>query len=485
MKHKKNELQHCLYRSLENFVMKEIDRTYNPIYPPLENNVLQNLALYSNITPKDMLHNMIMTKRDKLLKQHKTPITYLENKGRWYTRLPDKSAPIILKNKSDVEDRVIEYYLALEKSLECTLTNIFSDFIAYRSIHKSVCTVADDVYYYENYIAPYEISEKDIATITRQEFKNWAIDIVLNYNMTKKYFRNVRSTFNKLMNYAEDCEFITSNHLKSVDLSDILEPLYKATSEHELHEDALNVNEINQLTQLIKADNVKEEKPEILGILLLLLTGIRVGELCALQYRDFDRFNLTLYLCRMQRDKYVEINGSKKKRGYEVVPWLKKGSRNNPKHRKIKINHEVIECIDTIRAINKQLGYPTEDSDYIFYRKNKETHYEIDMCNHRVFDTILRNYCKQCNFNYIYSPHDLRRTYASNLHNSGVSIEFIRRQLGHTTVEMTMKYLRDVTEPEVEDTYFMQAMDVLSGNVNKCQQNNSENSNIIKIAEAS
>jgi hypothetical protein len=50
---------------------------------------------------------------------------------------------------------------------------------------------------------------------------------------------------------------------------------------------------------------------------------------------------------------------------------------------------------------------------------------------------------------------------------------------------MTMKYLRDVTEPEVEDTYFMQAMDVLSGNVNKCQQNNSENSNIIKIAEAS
>jgi hypothetical protein len=59
--------------------MKEIDKTYNPIYPSLDNNVLQNLTQYSNITPKDMLHNMIMTKRDKLLKQHKTPITYLEN----------------------------------------------------------------------------------------------------------------------------------------------------------------------------------------------------------------------------------------------------------------------------------------------------------------------------------------------------------------------------------------------------------------------
>lgn len=92
------------------------------------------------------------------------------------------------------------------------------------------------------------------------------------------------------------------------------------------------------------------------------------------------------------------------------------------------------------------------------------------MCNHRVFDALLRNYCKKCNFQYVYSPHDLRRTYASNLYLNGVSLEMIRRQLGHTTTEMTMKYIRDVIEPEIEDEHFLSAINVLNGNVSKSQQ---------------
>lgn len=104
------------------------------------------------------------------------------------------------------------------------------------------------------------------------------------------------------------------------------------------------------------------------------------------------------------------------------------------------------------------------------------------MCNHRVFDTLLRNYCKNCNFNHIYRPHDLRRTYASNMYLNGVSLEFLRRQLGHTTTEMTMKYIRDVIDPEIEDEYFIKAMNVLNGKVNTSQH---KNENIINIAEAS
>lgn len=46
----------------------------------------------------------------------------------------------------------------------------------------------------------------------------------------------------------------------------------------------------------------------------------------------------------------------------------------------------------------------------------------------------------------------------------------IRRQLGHKTTEMTMKYIRDVIEPEIEDEHFLSAINVLNGNVSKSQQ---------------
>ena len=65
---------------------------------------------------------------------------------------------------------------------------------------------------------------------------------------------------------------------------------------------------------------------------------------------------------------------------------------------------------------------------------------------------------------------------------NGVSLEFLRRQLGHTTTEMTMKYIRDVIDPEIEDEYFIKAMNVLNGKVNTSQH---KNENIINIAEAS
>ena len=477
----KKDKNNNIDRLLTYVVMSEIDSNYKRFDNFLENKYLQFLSQNCNLSPEGMLQNMIMSKRENLLKQHKTPITFLENKQRWYTRLPNGKT-ILLKRKEDVENRVIEYYLELQHASICTLTNIFSEFIEYRSLHKCECTVADDIFYFEKYIKPYPISEKEISKITRQEFKMWTIKIVSDFHMTKKYFGNVRSTFNKLISYAVDCDYISTNHLKEVCLLDDLEALYKPPLEHQLREDALDRTEINSLTDVARNDAKMNTKPEALGIVLLLLSGLRIGELCALKYQDFDRFHLELRLCRMQRDKYVLINGQRKKRGYEVVPWLKKGNKNKPKHRTIKISKEVISLIDSIREMNKSLGFPVEDDNFIFWRKNKETKFQLDMCNHRVFDTILRNYCKECDFDHVYSPHDLRRTYASNLYLNGVSLEFLRRQLGHTTTEMTMKYIRDVIEPEIEDEYFLNAINVLNGNVSRCQQKNEVK---LKIAEAS
>lgn len=462
-------------------VMSEIDSNYKRFENCFENKHLLLLSDVCNISPKGILHKMMMTKKEMILKQHTTPIIFLENKARWYTRLPN-SKTIMLKRKEDLEDRVIEYYLTLQHASDCTLTNIFSEFIEYRSLHKNVCTVADDEYYFEKYIAPYPISQKEISKITRQEFKMWTIKIVSEFHMTKKYFGNVRSTLNKMISYAVDCDYVTTNHLKEVSLLEDLEALYHAPLEHDLREDALDRTEINSLTDIARLDAETNHKPDALGIVLLLLTGLRIGELCALQYHDFDRFHLELRLSRMQRDKYLNIDGKRKRQGYEVVPWLKKGNQNKPKHRTIKISKEVISLVDEIRKMNQSLDYPTEDSDYLFWRKNKETKFHLDMCNHRVFDTLLRNYCKECNFNYVYSPHDLRRTYASNLYLNGVSLEFIRRQLGHTSSETTMKYLRDVIEPTIEDEHFLNAISVLNGDVSKSQQ---ENGTTLKIAEAS
>ena len=127
----------------------------------------------------------------------------------------------------------------------------------------------------------------------------------------------------------------------------------------------------------------------------------------------------------------------------DIAPDFK--TTQNPLENQVYIDEEVLRYVRLIREKNSELGYPHGDGDFLFWRNNHNTKHETKLCSNRTFDNLIRRYSKSCGFKYVYSPHDLRRTYVSVLGTHNVPIKEIQQQVGHSTPEMTLRYFRQVS----------------------------------------
>ena len=433
-------------------IMHSIDKSFPAFGTPLDSCVLKNLAEFDNIEPKEELQKLYITKKEKLLQQHKAPISFNEKQQRWFTRLPNKSAPIFRKNKADLEDVVIEYYSKLELDTQkCTLTSIYDEYLKYRKMKVKTDTYNKTIDYYKRYIEPYKISKIDISSITRLTYISWCSDIITTFHMKKQYFKNVTAVFNTMIQFALMADLIPYNPIRDVKILDECKTLFTPTTQHDIYEEALNLQEITELMQ--EAEKDFETHSFSLSVIILLKTGLRIGELLGLRYSDFNFEKRSLRVCRMKSKTEApdqDIHG--------VVPRLKKDTPP----RTIPVDNETLDLVKRLRRRNKELDFPVGDNDYIFWANNRYTNFDTVLCTDWMIRNRIYTYSRRCGFSYTYSPHDLRRTYASILFQRNVSINRIQLLLGHRSPEMTNKYLRDILPAQQEDDNFHLAMNDLS-----------------------
>ena len=153
-------------------------------------------------------------------------------------------------------------------------------------------------------------------------------------------------------------------------------------------------------------------------ILLLLRTGLRIGELLNLQVSDINLSELKICI-------YI---GEKNARG-RVVYF----------------------CEDAKEALLAWLRLRAPEQRYFFYgRQGRPLSYAGAR---KVFCKYL---AKAGLVSKGYTLHQLRHTFASELLNAGMRLEVLQQLLGHSTIEMTRHYAR-LSDRTREDEYF-QAM---------------------------
>ncbi|MDD6340556.1 MAG: tyrosine-type recombinase/integrase [Butyrivibrio sp.] len=165
------------------------------------------------------------------------------------------------------------------------------------------------------------------------------------------------------------------------------------------------------------------------GIKLLRLTGMRVGELVALHFNDFDDEELILHIHSR------EVPEGKNRVVVEGI----KGTRTLDKSvitRDIPITQEVIDIVNSIRRFNLSHGY--EDEDYVFLGKNGRS-------TIKAIENALWNACRLAKLEHKKSPHDIRRTVATVLYRKGITLKQIQYYLGHSDIETTKGYIYDDT----------------------------------------
>jgi integrase/recombinase XerD len=155
-------------------------------------------------------------------------------------------------------------------------------------------------------------------------------------------------------------------------------------------------------------------------ILLLLRTGMRIGELLAVKISDI---NLT-------ERKILIYVGEKNFQG-RVVYY----------------------SADAEQALQQWLKERNAESDYLFPGRTGR-----DNLNYMTAYSAMRRCLERAGLSDKgYSLHNLRHTFATDMLNAGMRLEVLQQILGHQEIEMTMRYAK-MTDLTRENEYF-KAMD--------------------------
>lgn len=173
----------------------------------------------------------------------------------------------------------------------------------------------------------------------------------------------------------------------------------------------LNKNEEKALLNTLESDTDIFK----LGILISLLTGVRIGELCALRWEDVDFKECVITVNRtMQR---VQVEGKDNKT--EIIITTPK---TNTSIRQIPIPKMLVDYI---------IGFKSSNNQYILTNKNG------NYIEPRVMQYKFKKYLQvagisDANF------HALRHTFATRCIEAGVDVKVLSEVLGHSNVNITL-----------------------------------------------
>lgn len=175
---------------------------------------------------------------------------------------------------------------------------------------------------------------------------------------------------------------------------------------------------------------------------LALETGMRIGELCGLQWDDIDfdkkKLEVKRTLCYVRKDggHFYEMHDTKSISGRRTIPLTSKAVQIL-KRQNIKKNEIILKGKLPLEGFEK-LVFVT--------RKNKPVELRTIQGS---MDCIIGRIQKNQEFERL-TPHTFRHTFATRAIERGMNPKTLQKILGHSTLQLTMDLYCHVTE----DTLF-------------------------------
>lgn len=152
-----------------------------------------------------------------------------------------------------------------------------------------------------------------------------------------------------------------------------------------------------------------------IGFLISLYSGIRIGELCALQWKDIDFKNNKLMISKTIQRVYIKDKDKSISKVIITTPKTKNANREIP------VNKDFLEIIKSLK---------TDKDNYILSNSDK---YIEPRTYRKYFNKILKE-LKIKHFNF----HSLRHTFATNCISLGCDYKTVSELLGHANVNITL-----------------------------------------------
>ena len=280
---------------------------------------------------------------------------------------------------------------------------------------------------YNRYFPGTEFDTLPVHSIDEKTVYTFLNGIIISRgNITKKEYDRIYQIVNNVLYYAYDLDMgycrsinwdVVKRHIAVNNLA--------AASKKEY---AISGTDKNKLFKAVLQDDVYPKKRSAcLCICLNFFLGLRIGELAAIRWKDID-YARNCLLVHSTETKYFE-RASDGTRTDVMRYHVQDTTKTINSVRKIPLIPESIYLLRMIKEHHEYMGY---DSEYIAYDG------ATTILSKSIERTIYR-LCELCDISR-FSSHKIRKTFASELHKSGVPSKYITDLMGHSDIRTTEKY---------------------------------------------
>lgn len=269
-----------------------------------------------------------------------------------------------------------------------------------------------------------ELSKMTVSSITDRNIIDFLFAIKTSHpDISYKEFGRIMQIICGVLNYMHDMN-MGGAPLHDWNKIKRLVQVDKIPTKHDF-EYAIPEKDIKKLLDNVINQNIYPGKRSASLLLCMnFFLGLRIGELAALSWTDFD-FERNIVHINKTESKFYERSEDGEKEGtmvYKVVEDCK----TIYSVRTIPILPEVKEIYDLLLQHHQEHNY---DSDYLCYDGNNTIMV-------RSLDRTLRKLCALCSIKY-FNSHAIRKTFATTLHNHNVPTRVISDILGHSEIGTT------------------------------------------------
>ena len=376
--------------------------------------LLRFIVERDNLSLDGVVSDYMKKRKEQILADHPYKI-FESNDGRFRTYVKDPSMSngrrmVVKSTREKLEEAIIEHYMALIDEITAantTLASLYPDWIEYKALHVEYPTINRVKKDWKRYYEGSAIVNKPISSITKLDLDEWVHKMIKKYNMDYHQYGNFSLIIRQELEYAVERGVIDTNPFLSlkIDRKRVLRAEHKKPDETQV----FTLEELEYLYECAEKDFLSDRRPKHklvpLAVQFLFQTGLRLCEVAALRYDDINDNEMTVR--RMVRYPGGEIlDSTKGTYGDRTVP----------------LTPRALELIDIARKKQDESGQT--DMEYIFVMTGEPIN------TYLAIQKAFTKYCKQLEITQR-SPHKARKTYISELIDSGININTVRAIAGH------------------------------------------------------
>jgi len=376
----------------------------------MEDEVLKYLEEHDTILLSHVRQEIEMAKRKEYLKNHPFQVWQGSN-GYWYTHVPDVRkgrVQIKRRKREDLDEAIIEYWKATEKN-----PSFDELFTAWNERRKALGKISESSYirYKQFYKRHYTASfgRKRIKDTKPIEIIEFLEDELAMHQLSAKAFGGLRDVTRGILKTAKRNGLIEYSIVGIMEMLDVSDGDYyrRYKADREL---VFNEAETKAMMETLRSKlDIKNA-----GLMLLFVSGMRIGELAALQHQDLNPFECTVSISKTETRV---LNGSKSAITVKDTPKTMAGNRE-------------IVIPSQFQWLITWLWKASENREWVFVNQAGTR------CTTNQFRKRLKQTCRTASV-YAKSPHKIRATYDSILLDAGLDNKIVTDQMGHADIHVS------------------------------------------------